>query len=143
MRLLQSDWSWWNSTSRTKLWIGLIPDLLPGNGRRRRRPTSTFRWIDIDKASCVLMSKKMCDLKKGCVHSKRGACALNGLQGKACALEETPDALRHSLLFMQSPKRGCQNSLYRPYRIAGIFHGYKCSWFSRIRHEPRTLKPRI
>ncbi len=28
----------------------------------------------------------------------------------------------------------------REYRIAGIFRGYKCSWFSRIRHEPRTLK---
>ncbi len=28
-------------------------------------------------------------------------------------------------------------------RIAGIFRGYKCSWFSRIRHELRTLKPRI
>ncbi len=23
------------------------------------------------------------------------------------------------------------------YRIAGIFRGYKCSWFSRIRHVPR------
>ncbi len=32
--------------------------------------------------------------------------------------------------------------VYIPY-IAGIFRGYKCSWFSRIRHEPRTLKPRI
>ena len=25
------------------------------------------------------------------------------------------------------------------YRIAGIFRGYKCSWFSRIRHVPRTF----
>ena len=38
--ILQCDWSWWNSTSRTKLWIGLIPDFLPGNGRGRRRPTT-------------------------------------------------------------------------------------------------------
>ncbi len=25
------------------------------------------------------------------------------------------------------------------YRIAGIFRGYECLWFSRIRHEPRTF----
>ncbi len=33
--ILQSDWSWWNSTIKTKLWIGLIPDLLLLGGWRR------------------------------------------------------------------------------------------------------------
>ena len=27
----------------------------------------------------------------------------------------------------------------RTYRIVGIFQGYKCSWFSLIRHEPRKF----
>ncbi len=31
LEIVQSDWSWWNSNNRTKQWIGLIPDLLPGN----------------------------------------------------------------------------------------------------------------
>ena len=40
-------------------------------------------------------------------------------------------------------KDGMYPSNLLKYRIAGIFRGYKFSWFSRIRHEPRTLKPRI
>ena len=43
LEILQSDWSWWISNNRTKLWIGLIPDLLPGNGRGRRRPTTDLQ----------------------------------------------------------------------------------------------------
>ena len=30
-------------------------------------------------------------------------------------------------------------SVFINYCIEGIFRGYKCSWFSRIRHEPRTF----
>ena len=29
------------------------------------------------------------------------------------------------------------------YHIAGIFRGYKCSWFPQLRHKPGTLKLRI
>ncbi len=32
LEILQSDWSRWNSTGRTKLYIGLGPVLLPYNG---------------------------------------------------------------------------------------------------------------
>ncbi len=32
LEILRSDWSRWNSTSRTKLWIGLGPVLLPYSG---------------------------------------------------------------------------------------------------------------
>ncbi len=32
-----------------------------------------------------------------------------------------------------------ESCLHVLYRIEGIFRGYKCSWFSRIRHEPRTF----
>ena len=51
--ILQSDWSWWNwlnSNNRTNLWIGLIPDLLPGNSRGRRRPTNSIH-------ACMKFSK--------------------------------------------------------------------------------------
>ena len=33
----------------------------------------------------------------------------------------------------------CMHEYSCTYRIEGIFRGYKCSWFTRIRHEPRTF----
>ena len=39
----------------------------------------------------------------------------------------------------QTPQSCHQADLEDEYRIEGIFRGYKCSWFSRIRHEPRTF----
>ncbi len=54
----------------------------------------------------------------------------------------------HATILILSPNTHEVNAsltfdyIYDVYRIAGIlFRGYKCSWFSRIRHEPRTLKP--
>ncbi len=45
--------------------------------------------------------------------------------------------------FWSYHSEGCMlqyvSSESRVYRIAGIFRGYKCAWFSRMKHVPRTF----
>ncbi len=52
LEILRSDWSQWNSTGITKLWIGLGPVLLPYNGEGGDARLYKVRVAAIDRVGC-------------------------------------------------------------------------------------------